>query len=259
MKKIILIATLLFFIPSAVSAKKIGGIFGKNERIVKLSEVEVKGGNGEDLFLAYKTTSLFFFMGVYITDDGYVLGVKGSVGSYYPLSEAKIQELQDKGYLPVPMPKYQLPLSEWLWGFSLWILLVILLFIWFFPNRKANDFNEGCSYYYGEDIPVDYQKAKIYFEKAAKKQYAPALYNLGIMHLKGQGVSHNTQKAMDYFEKAVSKGSKEAAFVLGNIYFNEEELKDFKRAISFYRDACSKGHEKACEMVSYIKKNNLVL
>ncbi|MEC8832056.1 MAG: hypothetical protein VX772_06835 [Bacteroidota bacterium] len=90
MKKFVLIVFLMALVPNIAMAKRVRGLFGKSERIEKIMDVDIKGSNGEDLYLGYKTTSQFFFMGVYIKDDGYVLGIKGKFGSYYPLDNQQL-------------------------------------------------------------------------------------------------------------------------------------------------------------------------
>ena len=258
MRIFLIIITLAILAPNLVSAKRVGGIFGKSERVEEISDVDFKGAKGEELYLAYKTTSLFFFMGVYISDDGYVLGIKKSYGSYYPLSEEKIKELQTSGHLPNPLPTYKIPMSERLWGFSLWILLTVVAIIYFFSKGKEANFATGCNYYFGKEVSVDYTKAFRYFIKSANKGHAPAQYNLGIMYLSGQGVIQNNEKAIFYFEEAASQGYIDAQFTLGNIYYKgKASPKDVKKALSFFETACANGDKEACKMVNDIKENEL--
>jgi len=260
MKTFLIVITLIILIPNVASAKRVGGIFGKSERIEEIAEVNLKGAKGEDLYLAYKTTSLFFFMGVYISDDGYVLGIRKSYGSYYPLSEEKIKELQASGHLPNPLPTYKIPLSERLWGFSLWIMLVVVTGLWilFLPEKKDRYFTNGCKYYFGEKVTVDYHKALGYFTKSAKLGHAGARHNLGIMHLSGRGTAKNTEKAISYFEEAAGQNYTNAQFTLGKLYFEGKAIsKDIKKSLSFFNKACTNGDEQGCKMASYIEENKL--
>ncbi len=127
MKAFLIIAiTFLFIFPQNLFARK-GGLFGKQDKIEKIMDVAIKGSKGEELYLAYKTTSLFIFGGVYIKDDGYVLGIKKGYGSYYPLDEKQILTFQEKGFLPNPLPKYKIPFIEYLFGFSIWIILFFVI------------------------------------------------------------------------------------------------------------------------------------
>lgn len=242
-------------IPNIASAKKIGGLFGKDERVNEIMALEGKGPNGEEVYLAYKTTGLFFFMGAYLSDDGYVLGIRGTSGSYYPLDEKQIKAFQESGFFPTPLPEYEIPLMDWVWGFALWILLVVLAVIWFFPT-KGNSFERGCKYYFGKETAIDYNKAYKLFKKSASKGFAPAQYNLGIMYLNGQGVPKDVQKAISSFMLASDQNYANAQFQMGSLYFNGQEIpKDLDRALSFYTSACNNGNQDGCKMVNHINEN----
>jgi|GEM_PF-1528350 len=251
MKNLILILGLAILIPNLVSARRVGGLFGKSERIEEITDLETKGPNGEDIYLAYKTSGYYFFMGAYMSDEGYVLGIRGT-SSYYPLDGEQIKIYQESGLLPKPLPNYTIPFMDWVWGFALWILLLVLAVIWFFPKR-ATPFEKGCRFYFGKDVPVNYNKAYSYFKKSAKTGFAPAQYNLGIMYLNQQGVEKDVQKAISYFMLASDQNYTNAQVQLGNLYFNGKELpKNLERALSFYRDACKNGHQDACNMVNHM-------
>ncbi len=142
MKNLVLIIFIVISIPNIAFARKGGGLFGKNERVQKIIDLDGKGPNGEEVFLAHKTTSYYFLMGAYLSDDGYVLGIRGKFGSYYPLNEEQINQYQKSGFLPTPLPKYEIPLMDWVWGFALWIMLLVIAVIWFFPS-KAKTIRKG--------------------------------------------------------------------------------------------------------------------
>ena len=255
MKKLLLLIALLSLVPNLASARRIGGLFGKSERIQKITDVDIKGANGEDLYLAHKTTSLYIFMGVYMTDDGYVLGVKGSINTYYDLDEEQIKKFQASGALPTPLPPYKIEFTEWLWGYALWILLAVLAIIWFFPKNKEALFVQGCKYYFGKNTPVNYPKAMRYFEKSAIKEYGPAVFNLGIMYLSAQGTKKNVDKAMELLKKASKLGYVDANVTLGSLYYNGEDVsKDMAKAEAWYKKACDQGHANACKMVTHIQQ-----
>lgn len=124
MKTIVLSISLVVLMSTEAFAKK--GLFGTDERIHKIEDVNIRGAKGEELYLGYKTSSLFIFFGAYLKDEGYVLGVKGSHGTYYPLDDAQIKSFQDKGNLPTPLPSYKIALSDYIFGYSLWIMIVVL-------------------------------------------------------------------------------------------------------------------------------------
>ncbi|MFD2588918.1 tetratricopeptide repeat protein [Croceitalea marina] len=254
MKNITLILAFAILVPNLASARRIGGLFGKSENIEEIIDLDAKGPNGEDVYLAYKTSGYYFFMGAYMADEGYVLGIRGKT-SYYPLDKNQIIAYQENGFLPKPLPEYKIPFKDWLWGFALWILLSVLGLIWFFPNR-GSPFEKGCKFYFGKNVPVDYMKAHDYFKKSANKDFAPAQYNLGIMYLKGQGVEKNVQKAIPYFMLASDQEYANAQVQLGNLYFDGEEIpKNLDRALSFYKSSCENGHQDGCKMMNHILEN----
>lgn len=100
------------------------GLFGPDESITCIQDVALKGGKGEPLCLAYKRTIVFVFAGVYVKDDGYVLQPKGEARAYYPLPTAtELEGFQAEGLLPRPLPPYSLSAWDYLFGYSLWIVV----------------------------------------------------------------------------------------------------------------------------------------
>lgn len=99
--------------------------FGANESLSRVTDVGLKGPNGEDLSLARKVTFHSFFLPYKVTDDGYVLRVEeGSYRKFYQMPDAqRVKVLQEKGYLPNPLPNWQLPLLDKFFGNLLWIFL----------------------------------------------------------------------------------------------------------------------------------------
>ena len=70
----------------------------------------------------------------------------------------------------------------------------------------AADYNLGTLYYFGcGTMPKNHKKAFELFEKSARVDYAPALYNLGIMYLNGESVAKNENIALMYIKKAAKQ------------------------------------------------------
>jgi len=95
--------------------------FGAKEEIDKIQDIK-----GTEFQLSHKYTLYFFFAGVYLSDDGYVLQPKNSSGAYYPNSEESIKEIQRAGLLPSPLPDYSIPIWQYLFGYSLWIAIALV-------------------------------------------------------------------------------------------------------------------------------------
>lgn len=84
MKKFLGLIISVFVITAAMSSEAEAAIpFGEKETIHKIVDVDLKGGNGEALYLGYKTHTYFLIAGLYVKDDGYVLGIRQNHSGYY--------------------------------------------------------------------------------------------------------------------------------------------------------------------------------
>lgn len=71
------------------------------------------------------------------------------------------------------------------------------------PYIVASFFNLGVLYQDGsKDLPVNVQETIKWWTLAADQQFAPALFNLGVLYLNGQGVARDEAKAQSLFERA---------------------------------------------------------
>jgi uncharacterized protein len=139
MKKFLMLALVLAFLPlSGAPARAAKGLgFGSDEKIRTLREIKLRGPSGETLFLAHKVTTQFFLLGVHVKDEGYVLAVQGDSRKYFRMpADAQVQQLQQRGLLPSPLPGYRLGMLDYLLGYSLWLLLGGMA-IWFGFKRWA--------------------------------------------------------------------------------------------------------------------------
>jgi hypothetical protein len=99
--------------------------FGRDEHIRFIQDVKVTGPGNEPLFLGYLVATQFFVAGVYFHDGGYVLGVKDDRKKYYPMPTGDdLKGLQRRGLLPDPLPPFSPSIIDYLFGYSLWIILV---------------------------------------------------------------------------------------------------------------------------------------
>ncbi|MGY8436295.1 sel1 repeat family protein, partial [Klebsiella pneumoniae] len=76
----------------------------------------------------------------------------------------------------------------------------------------------GLMYLYGEILDVDYQQAKIWYEKAATQNDPRAQVKLGLMYANGLGVNQDYQQAKSWYEKASVQNDVDAQFLLGEMY-----------------------------------------
>lgn len=101
-----------------------GLMVGWNDKIECIQSVGVLGQNNEALCLAYKTSTLFVGLGVYLKDEGYVLRDPAQSTRYYPWpDQAQVEGWQSAGLLPDPLPAYSIPAVEYAVAYSLWMIV----------------------------------------------------------------------------------------------------------------------------------------
>ena len=148
MKTAQLVLLLLTFlvIPSPVLAS--GTLsFGTDDTIKEIQELP-----GTNYKLCYHYHINYFIAGLYLVNDGYVLTEKPdpnklrfftdtTANRYVPLSKEKTNELQNAGLLPNPLPKYSIPTSAYIEGFSLWWILLLTIAILFLKYQVQRLWN----------------------------------------------------------------------------------------------------------------------
>ena len=99
--------------------------FGVDEKLHCIVDVGLKGPEGEELCLGYKTSVRLVGGPVWITDDGYVLVLKSTKKSYFPMPEgAELSELQGAELLPETLPPYSLSAGQLFFGTITWWVLI---------------------------------------------------------------------------------------------------------------------------------------
>jgi tetratricopeptide (TPR) repeat protein len=116
--------------------------FGKQDYLHPIQDVAIKGQNGEALYLGYKHSSQSFILPYSVSDDGYILGVKGESDRYYALDKARIARFQADGLLPSPLPPSELSVLDRVMGHSLWGLLVVMAAIFGFNVIRKKRWQE---------------------------------------------------------------------------------------------------------------------
>jgi tetratricopeptide (TPR) repeat protein len=96
-------------------------MFGTKEYLEKIQDTDIKGPNGEALYLGYKYSHHALILPYRTTDDGYILGVVGQQ-RYYALDAPLIAGLQAKRLLPSPLPAYSVSWPDFLIGYLLWFI-----------------------------------------------------------------------------------------------------------------------------------------
>jgi tetratricopeptide (TPR) repeat protein len=100
--------------------------FGTQDYLHNIQDIEVKGPKGEALYLGHKYSFHSFILPYQVTDDGYILGIRGEQ-RFYRLDDSTIKSMQARGQLPAPLPTYQLSALDYAMGYSGWIALVFII------------------------------------------------------------------------------------------------------------------------------------
>ena len=121
-----LAALIAVLVPSAAPAHAAKLHFGTQEYLRPIQDVEAKGPKGETLYLGHKYSFHSFILPYRLTDDGYVLGVRGEQ-RYFRIDDANIKSLQARGQLPTPLPPYQFSVLDYAMGHGAWIALAVII------------------------------------------------------------------------------------------------------------------------------------
>ena len=121
-----LIGLLAVFAVGATPAQAAKLHFGTQEYLRNIQDIEAKAPNGEALYLGHKYSFHSFILPYRMTDDGYILGIRGEQ-SYFRLDDANIKSMQARGQLPSPLPPYQLSVLDYAMGHGAWIALAVIV------------------------------------------------------------------------------------------------------------------------------------
>jgi hypothetical protein len=102
-------------------------LFGIQDSVTCITDIPQSTPDGEALCLAYKTSGYFLGGGVYFRDAGYVLGIRQDAKRYIEVSPEQLREMQMEGVLPAPLPAYSIPLFEYAFGYSLWLVVGVVI------------------------------------------------------------------------------------------------------------------------------------
>jgi tetratricopeptide (TPR) repeat protein len=219
---------------SAVPAGAAKLMFGTDEHIRAIQDVSITGQNGEPLYLAHKYSFHSFIAPYRLTDEGYVLGVKGNSKNYYRLDQPTIERLQARGLLPSPLPPYEISWMDYAFGHLAWLIGAgILATIPFSMRRKkrakrvAEHFNRGFANEQQDNLDgavADYTSAI-----ALDPKCVPALVNRGLVHTRRGAYD----LAIADFTRVTSLGTKDVkANAFSDRGFAHEGKGDFGRAIA---------------------------
>ncbi len=109
----------------------------------------------------------------------------------------------------------------------------------------------GYWYEEGENgLPVDYQEAYRWYQKAAEQGDSYAQYDIGWLFDNGLGVKENKREAVKWFKRAASKNNVSAIYRLGLCYYFANGVgMDRREALKLFRKAAKDNHAGAICMI----------
>jgi TPR repeat protein len=104
----------------------------------------------------------------------------------------------------------------------------------------------GILYYLGLGVPKNYTKAAEWYKKAAEQGDASAMYNLAGCYRLGRGVEQNDELAAKYNQKAANMDMPEAQAELAGMYYRGTGVEqDYTMAVHWFKKAIANGYENA--------------
>jgi hypothetical protein len=118
------LAALLLAMPAAALAAP----FGYSDEITRIEDVKAVGAADEALFIGHRVARYQLLLGLYLKDEGYVLGVRADPDRYYDMPTGnELKQYQQRGLLPETFPAYSIGVAGYALGYSFWPFLLIVL------------------------------------------------------------------------------------------------------------------------------------
>lgn len=101
------------------------------------------------------------------------------------------------------------------------------------PTNPETYNNLGVSYYYGNGVEVNYEKAVHYYQKAAAAGHPLGKYNLAVALENGNGIECDIERAIKYYTMAAENGVNQAIDALIRLgVYNELKLAYYQRNLN---------------------------
>jgi hypothetical protein len=130
-----LLGLLLGFAPLANAGKL---LFGTEESVRFVADTTIQAPAGR-LYLGHRVRMHAFLLPYYVESKGLVFGISGQDKKYIPLPPAEeLASLKAAGLLPNELPRPELGALDYLFGYSLELLVVGCIGYFFIARRKAS-------------------------------------------------------------------------------------------------------------------------
>jgi hypothetical protein len=103
-------------------------MFGDQDTIHFVANTTIPNPGGSHLYLGHRVTMHAFLLPYFVESKGLVFGVSGEPKKYAPLPVGdELTALQKAGFLPNELPKAELSIFDYVFGFSLELFLVVVI------------------------------------------------------------------------------------------------------------------------------------
>lgn len=112
----------------------------------------------------------------------------------------------------------------------------------------------GDMYEYGKGVKQNYEKAYHWYSKAATTGNVVANSRVADLYLYGFGVADDVDKAIEHYERAANYGDPHSLYQLASIYMKDKHgvRHDYKRAVEYYHGAVDNGHKESMRELGMI-------
>lgn len=109
-------------------------------------------------------------------------------------------------------------------------------------GEAAKQYQLYLKYYHGNGVPVNYDLALDYCQRAANDGYEKAMMTMANLYMKGMLVNRDPRTSFDWYRRAALVGNDSAKFMLAEMYATGEGVKrDEARAVRYYLAAANDG------------------
>lgn len=236
---------------------EVGTIYYNNGDVVKCIDYYTKSADAGNADAQGQIACLYLYgHGDYLTPDlnkaliyAQKGKVQGSVSAYYTLGVMYargegVDENKDKAleYLTYAANREYVDAQQWL-GILYTNKDKTLSAQWY---KKAADnggvfgiSNTGINYLSGNGLPVDNEKALLYFLKGVDRDDAECLYYAGLMYRRGWGCNQDLTKAKELLSKSAAQGNGDSFRELA--FFYQQDEQDDLKAFDYFNRAIAQG------------------
>uniref|UniRef100_A0A7N8YLL4 SEL1L adaptor subunit of ERAD E3 ubiquitin ligase n=1 Tax=Mastacembelus armatus TaxID=205130 RepID=A0A7N8YLL4_9TELE len=132
------------------------------------------------------------------------------------------------------------------------VVLFIYWLLFFIQGNPVGQSGLGMAYLYGRGVPVNYELALKYFQKAAEQGWVDGQLQLGTMYYNGIGVKRDYKQALKFFNLASQAGHILAFYNLAQMHATGTGvMRSCHTAVELFKNVCERGRWSERLMTAY--------